>query len=191
MTDETDTTGPAAFRGLLATATQLGRYAWLERRLFEVLGAWSVTETDPAVKLLLDAQSHEHAWHAQLLFERLPELREVDPEALVVAPSAAYAAAVEQVGTAGPLVARLVGAHQVLVPQLLVAYRRELAAADPFAGASLRRWLGFAVADLTEEWAAGQELLASLLVDAEQLELAATTEARLRRALLASGGLSV
>jgi len=191
MTDETDTTDGTTFRGLLATAEQLGRYAWLERRLFAVLGAWSVSESDPAVKLLLDAQSHEHAWHAQLLFDRLPELREVDAEALVVAPSEEFAAVVDRVATAEHLVERLVGVHRVLVPQLLVAYRHEVATADPVTGASLRRWLGFAVSDLTEEWAAGQELLAALTNDAAGIELATATERELLIALAASGGLTV
>ena len=177
------------WRGLLATAHQLGAYAWTERRLFELLGAWSVLEHDPAVKVLFDAQSHEHAWHADVVLARLPELREVDVDALLAPPDVAFAALVDQVAASASLVERVVGLHGFLVPHLVEAYRHELAGTTTVAGASLRRWLPMILDDLSEEMARGDELTGTMLDGPRSRELADRARRSFGEMLSASGGL--
>lgn len=180
---------PVPWRGLLATAAAVGHYVWTERRLFEALGAWSVAETDPAIKVGFDAQSHRHAWHAELLIDRLPELRELDVAALVVAPDTEFAAFMDEVAAADSLTDRLVSVHRITVPHLLVAYRRELASLADVAEASLRRSLGFIIADLTEQVASGETLLGSTVVDEGSEERVLQSQQRVERSLLRSVGL--
>ena len=66
----------------------MGAYQWVERRLFEVLGAWGSSQVVPEVQVLFDVYSQQHAWHAELFAERLPVLDSLDPAALVVPPNA-------------------------------------------------------------------------------------------------------
>lgn len=176
-------TGTRPWRGLLATSVHLGHYAWTERRLFELLGAWSVLEEDPAVKVLFDAQSHEHAWHAEVLIDRLPELREVDVDTLLVPPSEGFAAVIDTVAGFETLVERAVGLHGVLVPHLIDAYRHELAGTTEVAGASLMRWLKMILADLSEEASRGVELCESSLRDDSSRTLATSVLAELTASL--------
>lgn len=166
MSDElTRTETHTPWRGLLATARQVGHYAWTERRLFEILGAWSVHGSEPSVAVLLDAQSHQHAWHASVLFDRLPELREVDADALLVAPSPAFERWVDDLGATDDTVGRLTGLYEVVLPGLLAAYRTEVSTRTDVGDASLRRWLGRLIVDLEDAVGVGDDALAGLLTD--------------------------
>mgnify|MGYP003403007899 CR=1 FL=1 len=53
---------------------RIGHHAWIEMRLFETVGAWVASVSEPEVKALLAAQSHHHAWHAELWHGLLPGL---------------------------------------------------------------------------------------------------------------------
>ena len=69
-------------------ARLVGSYQWVERRLFEVLGAWVASEPVSEARVLFDVYSQQHAWHAELFADRLPALDSVDPDSLVLPPSA-------------------------------------------------------------------------------------------------------
>ena len=72
---------------LVESGRMLGCYRWVELRLFEILGSWVVTETEPEVRVLFDVQSRHHAWHAQLWGERIPEVGGlIEPDLATVAP---------------------------------------------------------------------------------------------------------
>lgn len=79
---------PGGALSLEAQAQLVGAYQWVERRLFEVLGAWVGTEPVPEAQALFDIYSQQHAWHAELFFDRLPALDSVDPATLTVSPTA-------------------------------------------------------------------------------------------------------
>jgi hypothetical protein len=53
-------------------AARAGRWIALEELLFETLGAWARSVTEPAVKRLLATWCHRHAWHGELWRARLP-----------------------------------------------------------------------------------------------------------------------
>jgi hypothetical protein len=53
-------------------AGRAGRWIALEELLFETLGAWARSVTEPAVKRLLATWCHRHAWHGELWRARLP-----------------------------------------------------------------------------------------------------------------------
>ena len=64
------------------SARRVGAYAWLEMRLFEALGGWIATVPELDVKMILGRHCYHHAWHAELMDKRLPELREMNTERL-------------------------------------------------------------------------------------------------------------
>src|SRR3546814_16520402 len=68
-------------------------------RLFEVLGGWVATVPELDVKLRLGTHCYHHAWHAELWHKRLPELREMNPERLTVAPNDELVAFVDPMNT--------------------------------------------------------------------------------------------
>ena len=90
--------------------------AALERRLFEVLGAWAPEAAEPEAKVLFRVHSFQHARHAELL-----EAGGWDRGDGALSPIAAL---VEEVA-AGPAdtVARLSGIYRNVLPALIDLYR--------------------------------------------------------------------
>src|SRR3546814_4719039 len=88
-------------------------------RLFEVLGGWVATVPELDVKLRLGTHCYHHAWHAELWHKRLPELREMNPERLTVAPNdelVAFVDAMTEPEAPELTIEKLVGAYRVLIP---------------------------------------------------------------------------
>ena len=183
----------ASFTDLHTRARRVGQWAWLEQRVFELFGAWAGSTEEPDAAVLLGEMSRRHGWHAELFFDRLPELASVDAAALVAAPGPATEALF--VGLAAPgepaTLCRLVGAYRVVLPMLVAEYRAASESLSPVAEPSLRRWLEIVLRDDLEEWSRGQELLLAMLVDDDtvraagerqlELELLAVLTARLTR----------
>lgn len=173
---------------LVASARVLGGYRWLEARLFEVLGGWVATTEEPAVKVLLEAHAHQHAWHAQLWLDRLPELRELRPEEVTAPAAPGLAEAVDLVAAADGTVERLVGAYRVLLPRLVTTYARHLDGCAPVADAPVIRSLHLVLADGREAWVDGEAALQALLGDGAAVAAAADHQRAVEAAVVAAGG---
>lgn len=167
--------------GLARWARRAGAYAWLEMRLFELLGRWATTVPEPAAAAQLGTASRHHAWHAELWHEHLPSIPGLDAAELVAPADVGIAAAVDDLVTAAPGsgVEPLASAYRVLVPRLVAGYDRDLAATSPVSDASVARTLRIVLADLVPDWIAGQRQLAALLTDQGAVERAAAQTARL------------
>jgi hypothetical protein len=204
----------AAVHGRL-TLDGLGRFAggceWVERRLFEVLGAWSPTEAVPEAQLMFDVYSQQHAWHAELFAERLPVLDSVDPATLKVAPSAevdrmlsmlsggAPAAAGGSVPTttttagaanasaSGGTLLRLVGLGRVVLPRLVIGHALALRRTSAVSEAPLHRSLRLVLRDETEEWQAVEALVQTLLRRPHDVAVVTAHQEQLEQ-LVAGGG---
>src|SRR5262245_27533430 len=124
---------------LRATASH---FAWLERRLFEVLGGWVPSVPEPEVKVLLRAQSFEHAWHADL-WEDLTLGATARPSA---APDG-LAEVLDAVAAAPATRDRLAGVYRVVLPRLVDVYGALSDAAVPASDRPLVRALGLMLAD--------------------------------------------
>lgn len=181
--------GPTAGRLTLAQSAELvGRYRWIERRLFELTGSWAPAAPIPAVAVHLDAVSLQHAWHADLWAERLPVLDGVDREALT-RPTPGAAAVFDDLGAGedegpGSWVDRLAGLYRVVVPRLLVGYERHLARATSPADPPTTRALRLVIRDEVEAWQAGEALLEDLVIAPDLVLRAASTQGRLESLLL-------
>lgn len=60
------------------TARFLRHATWLERRLFESVGAWVPSTPERAVKLAFARESRRFGWHAELLEPLRPSTRDHD-----------------------------------------------------------------------------------------------------------------
>jgi len=173
------------------SARRLGHERWVSMRLFELLGSWVADEPDPSTKRWLATTSRHHGWHAELLAERLPTVRDLHPDVQTVAPNAEL----EDLFTAwgaldGPdaPVDRLVVLARVVSPHVVTAVRWHLGRCTAVADEAVARTLRFVLADLTDEWLAGEALL-------QGSPAAGTDHARdirlaFERRLAASGGIS-
>lgn len=192
-------------------AAVAGRYRWIEGRLFELTGSWAATVPWAAARVLLDSASLEHAWHAELWGDRLPVLDGADHDALTcptpalarlfdaadpgpTGPTAGPGAAATGAGGTdaldpdGAWAARLAGLFRVVLPRLLVGYRRHLSLAAPVADGPTIRALRLTARDELDEWQAGEALLQELLVDRPAATAAvASAQQRLENILVTAG----
>jgi len=191
-------------------ARLVGSYQWVERRLFEVLGSWVVTESVPEAQLLFDIYSQQHAWHAELFADRLPALDTVDPAALVLPPSAevdrmlgvlaGVVPAGERsgggslIGTgaggevpSGGTLPRLVGIGRVVVARLVTGYTLHLRHLSPVADAPLARCLTLVLRDETEQWHALEALTQALLRRPHDVAVVTGHQQRLEEIIAGSG----
>lgn len=188
-TAEETPAAPGAWVPLVERGRWLGHQAWLEARVFEVLGRWVQDVPEPEVKLSLAAHSRHHAWHAELLQGHLPAVADIEPAALVVPPNDGLVSALDAVAKpARPdaTVDKLAGFYRVLLPYLVTSYRRALDAASVVADASLARSLRFVVADDVAEWQEGEALLRGLLRTTDDVDAATAHQARVERLIVSS-----
>lgn len=168
---------------LMATARLIGESAWIEHRLFEVLGRWSLDGADPALVVALADHARRHAWHTEVLLARLPELVNVDKD-LLFATTPNLESFFDEVENSNSSIERCVAAYRVMCPHLLVRYKNLIARIGPASAPSLRRWLTFLVSDLTEEWLDGETQCRRLLVSVEAIESATARQGALELMLL-------
>ena len=166
-----DGSSPAGALPLEAQARVIGAYQWIERRLFEVLGGWVMSEPVDEAQLVFDIYSRQHAWHAELWAERLPVLDTMDPATLTLPPSVevdrlfgmlAGAAPGQAVAGGGTLV-RLVSLARVVLPRLIAGYDLHLRRAAPVADGPVVRSLRLVMRDEIEAWQTTETLVQTLV----------------------------
>ncbi|MCB1248851.1 MAG: hypothetical protein R2699_07745 [Acidimicrobiales bacterium] len=182
---------PGAF-GIEAMARRVGAYVWVERRLFEVLGAWTPVVPELDVKLRLAVHSAHHAERADRFYARLPELRELPADDVCVPTTAAVASLVDAVAAAddpSATIEKLVGVYRVLLPHLIAVYSFHLANTATVADEPLARTLRHVITDATDDWRDGELLIQARIADAVAVDRAAAHQAELQRLLVVAGGI--
>lgn len=165
-------------------ARTLGGYAWLEGRLFEILGAWVHDVPEPEVKIRLAADSYHHAWHAALWRERLPVSQGTDGERLV-APAGPWAAFVTAFQQSPTTVERLAALYRVVLPRQVASYQDHLDTASSITDGPTIRALELVLADDLADWRRGERLLQRHLVSPGDVARAAAHQGTLEALLLA------
>lgn len=178
------TTEPDLPTDLFDQARTIGGSCWLERSMFEMLGHWSTTETEPRVVMMLDDHSHRHAWHADVLLDRLPQLADVDPLALVVPSTSSVSATLDHAAEPVDTLSRLVGAYRVVCAHLIVEQRRLLEKVELVSSPSTHRWVLRIVDDLLDEWMSAEDVIRGLILCEEDVESASAHQQHLERLLL-------
>ena len=202
--------GPAGSASLSASARTIGRIAWFDRRLFEVLSGWAAWADDPRVAVALAEQARQRAWHADLWFARLPELREVDAEAQV-APAGtgieAFCDALAAIGAEGgdvedpalaPTVVALAALARVVVPHQVALTVGVAERCRPAADRALARTAELVRRDQVEHWQEAarslDERLGRLGGGADDpspvLDALASRQAALEALLVGAGGIT-
>jgi hypothetical protein len=175
------------------TARRVGHYAWVETKLFEALGGWIATVPELDVKLRLGTHTYHHAWHADLFRKRLPELREMKPERLTVAPNPdleAFVEALTEPEAPELTIEKLVGVYRVLLPHKIAAYTYQMNNTSRITDAPTIRILNFILQDELEDWRDGEMLIQSLLRSPDEVERAAAHQGRLEAMMVAAGGIA-
>lgn len=155
---------------------RIGHHAWVETRLFELLGRWSATAPDPRTRALLASQSRHHAWHVELWHSLLPALPHLPATSLVVPDEAGAAliASIEPFVTpadeARPSSAGDEGSARALdglealyhdaLPRLIAAYTDHLDHTTVVTDGPTIRVLRLVIGDLADDRAAGEALVA-------------------------------
>lgn len=182
---------PGAFT-VEESARRIGNYKWVEMRLFEALGGWVATVPELDVKMRLGTHTYHHAWHAELWHKRLPELREMNPDRLTQPANehvVAFFDAMTEPEGPGETIEKLVGVYRVLLPHKIAAYTYHLNNTSPITDAPTIRSLKHALADEVDDWRDGELLLQSLIETEEEVQRAATRQARLEALLVRAGGI--
>ena len=190
VTEDTSRSERPHFTGLLERAEQVGRWVWVERRVFEVFGRWAGSCGDDVLDSFFADMSRRHGWHAEVLADRLPELTVVRIHDLVAPGSPEteeWFDLFEGDAETSGAIERAVSAYRVLLPMLVESYRDASGSMSPVAEPSLIRWTGIILADDIEEWEAGEEVVRSLLVDAGAVDEAKQCQQALE---LAAAGIS-
>lgn len=138
-------------------ATRAGHAAWLEGRLFEVVGGWVVSTPEADAVAHLATQSRRHAWHAELWADRIPEATIVDAAAVTRPASPAVASAIERAAALDGTPARL-GALARLLSVLLDEYGAHRARTSPVCDGATARTLDLVMSDLRADLAALERL---------------------------------
>lgn len=188
MSDLVERPGAIRALSLRTAARRSGSGCWLAGRLFALTGSWVKELDEPPVRVLLDAHSAQHAWHARLWAERLPVLADVDRAGLLRAPSGRCAAAFDVLDGLEGAVARLAGLYRVVIPRLLVHYRGWQTETTPETDGPVRRVLRFVQGDLAEQWIEGEEALQRLVLSGATVGSAARAVAAVEQTLVHGGG---
>ena len=137
-------------------ARRLGHHRWVCLQMFELLGTRATTVPEAALRPMLATHAHHLAWHASLLADRMPEIAELDTDALTTPVDGdverALAAARATVDSAD-LMQR---AYGDVLPRLLTECRDHLAAVDPHVDGPTAPVLTLIVRDLADDLAARQ-----------------------------------
>src|ERR671926_411644 len=165
---------------------RLANYRYLEVQLMEMIGGWSHTTPQLAFKATFGYHVYDHAQAADMLGERLEQLRsgrERDEPA-----TDEFARACEYVWNLDSTVDRLVAVYRVLEPHLVSTYVYHADATDPLADTPTVRLLHQLAGTDQSHIAWGQAVLDSLTQDPDERKRALAVQAGIEARLVACGG---
>src|SRR5919198_1222443 len=167
---------------------RLSNYRYLEIQLMEMIGGWCHTTPQLAFKATFGYHVYDHARNADLLAERLHQLRSgrerEDPA------NSEFARLCEHVWNLRSTVDRLVAVYRVLEPHLVSTYVYHADATDPLADTPTVRLLHQLAGTDQSHIAWGQAVLDSLTQDPEERKRALAVQADLEERLVACGGVT-
>src|SRR5918998_5680720 len=167
---------------------RLSNYRYLEIQLMEMIGGWSHTTPALARKAASGYHVYDHARNADMLAERLQQLRSgrdrQDPA------NDDFARLCERVWQLESTVDRFVAVYRVLEPHLVSTYVYHADATDPLADTPTERLLHDLGRIDQSHIAWGQAVLESLTAEAEARRHALEVQADLEERLVACGGVT-
>src|SRR3712207_4414431 len=175
-------------RSTLFPYTTLFRSRYLEVQLMEMIGGWSHTTPQLAFKATFGYHVYDHAQAADMLGERLEQLRSGRDREEPATDEFAHLC--EYVWNLESTVDRLVAVYRVLEPHLVSTYVYHADATDPFADAPTVRLLRLLAGMSQSHVAWGQAVLESLTNTPEARKHALDVQADIEGRLVACGGVT-
>src|SRR5919206_1432680 len=167
---------------------RLANYRYLELQLMEMLGGWSHTTPQLAFKATFGYHVYDHIQSADMLGERLEQLRSgryrEEPA------TDEFAHLCEYVWNLDSTIDRLVAVYRVLEPHLVSTYVYHADATDPFADAPTVRLLRLLAGLDQSHIAWGQAVLDSLTQEPGERKRALAVQADIEARLVACGGVT-
>jgi hypothetical protein len=167
---------------------RLANYRYLEIQLMEMLGGWSHTTPQLAFKATFGYHVYDHAQAAEMLGERLEQLRSSHERSEPATDD--FARLCEYVWSLEHTVDRLVAIYRVLEPHLVSTYVYHADATDPMADTPTVRLLRHLGGIDQSHIAWGQAVLDSLTRSGEDRKRALAVQSDLESRLLDCGGVT-
>jgi hypothetical protein len=169
-------------------ARRLANYRYLEMQLMEMLGGWSHTTPQLDFKATFGYHVYDHAQAAEMLGERLEQLRSFSNRE--ESPTDDFARLCEHVWNMTSSIDRLVAVYRVLEPHLVSTYVYHADATDPLADTPTVRLLRHLASMDQSHIAWGQVVLDALTNGPEARKQALEVQADLEARLVACGGVT-
>jgi hypothetical protein len=167
---------------------RLANYRYLEVQMMEMLGGWCHTTAALAHKATFGYHVYDHAQAADLIGERLEQLRSSSEREEPA--TDAFAQLCEYVWRLDSAVDRLVAIYRVLEPHLVSTYVYHADATDPMADTPSVRLLRLLASMDQSHIAWGQAVLDSLTTTPEERMRALSVQADIEGRLIACGGVT-
>jgi hypothetical protein len=167
---------------------RLANYRYLEIQLLEMLGGWCHTMPQLQIKAAFGGHVYDHAQAADLLGERLEQLRSRNDSQEPGTDD--FARLCETVWHLEDPVARLTAVYRVLEPHLVSSYVYHADATDPLADTPTVRLLRQLAAFGQSHVAWGQAVLDSMARDPESRRRINEVQADIEAKLVESGGVT-
>lgn len=169
-------------------ARRLANYRYLEVQLMEMLGGWSHTTPQLDFKATFGYHVYDHAQAADMLGERLEQLRSFSGREEPATDD--FARLCEYIWNLDSTIDRLVAVYRVLEPHLVSTYVYHADATDPLADTPTVRLLRHLASMDQSHIAWGQVVLDALTNAPEARKRALEVQADLEARLVACGGVT-
>jgi hypothetical protein len=173
---------------VVENSQRLANYRYLEIQLMEMIGGWSHTTPQLAHKAAFGYHVYDHARNAELLGERLEQLR--SGREREEPPTDDFARLCEHVWNLESTIERLVAVYRVLEPHVVSTYVYHADATDPLTDTPTVRLLHQLAGVDQSHVAWGQAVLESLTASGEGRKQALGVQARLEEMLVSCGGVT-
>jgi hypothetical protein len=167
---------------------RLANYRYLEIQLMEMIGGWSHTTPQLAIKAAFGYHVYDHAQAADMLGERLEQLRSTRDSQEPATDE--FARLCEYVWNLETTIERLAAIYRVLEPHLVSTYVYHADATDPLADTPTVRLLRHLAGMGQSHVAWGQSMLDSLARSPEDRRHALEVQAEIEARLVNCGGVT-
>ena len=173
------------------SARRVRTFASVEERAAQLLDAFAGSMAEDHATSILQRHARHHAFHAELLRERVSDASGSKGDAVEDADVAAFLDAVGEPKDAGQAVEFLTGIYRVLLPRAITAYTYFLTALGSDASDADQRWYEMILRDAHDGIRDGELVLQSLLGQGgdDAVQRSADRRAQLETLILKAGGL--
>ncbi|MDQ3107667.1 MAG: hypothetical protein M3Q68_07680 [Actinomycetota bacterium] len=171
------------------SARRVRTFAAVEERASTLLQAFAPSINEPHGQATLARHARHHAFHAELLRERVADAAGQAGDTVEDADVASFLDAVGQPTDAAKAVEFLTGIYRVLLPRAITAYTYFVRALGGDATDADQRWYDMILKDSFDAIRDGELLLQSLLAGPEDVQRSADRRAELESIMVKTGGL--